>query len=153
LRIAKEAGLNERYVKEWLGAMVTGGVVEHNPENDTFWLPPEHALLRSLYFALAGIMDRFYYLKLSLIVLLALIGVKMLLKDVLHGVPGLTYYTLAAIAVIQECWRRGFPRPGQTPGGQNGGGRLGRGTRTGLSRRWEGSRTLTFRNCSGCSLR
>src|SRR5262249_7456711 len=29
--------------------------------------------LRSLYFALAGIMDRFYYLKLSLVVLLALI--------------------------------------------------------------------------------
>jgi len=56
--------------------------------------------LRSLYFALAGIMDRFYYLKLSLIVLLTLIGVKMLLKDVLHGVPGLTYYTLAAIAIV-----------------------------------------------------
>jgi tellurite resistance protein TerC len=56
--------------------------------------------LRSLYLALAGIMDRFYYLKLSLIVLLILIGVKMLLKDVLHEVPGLTYYTLGAIAVI-----------------------------------------------------
>jgi tellurite resistance protein TerC len=56
--------------------------------------------LRSLYFALDGIMDRFYYLKLSLIVLLALIGVKMLLKDVLHEVPGLTYYTLGAIALI-----------------------------------------------------
>src|SRR5262249_5304812 len=56
--------------------------------------------LRSLYFALAGIMDRFYYLKLSLAVLLALIGVKMLLKDVLHAVPGLTYYTLGAIAVV-----------------------------------------------------
>jgi 2-polyprenyl-3-methyl-5-hydroxy-6-metoxy-1,4-benzoquinol methylase len=42
-RIAEAAGLNERYVKEWLGAMVTGGVVEHNPENDTFWLLPEHA--------------------------------------------------------------------------------------------------------------
>jgi tellurite resistance protein TerC len=56
--------------------------------------------LRSLYFALAGIMDRFYYLKLSLVLLLALIGVKMLLKDVLHAVPGLTYYTLGAIAVI-----------------------------------------------------
>jgi tellurite resistance protein TerC len=56
--------------------------------------------LRSLYFALAGILDRFHYLKLSLVVLLAVIGVKMLLKDVLHAVPGLTYYTLAAIAVI-----------------------------------------------------
>jgi tellurite resistance protein TerC len=56
--------------------------------------------LRSLYFALAGIMDRFYYLKLSLVVLLALVGVKMLLKDWLHAVPGLTYYTLGAIAVV-----------------------------------------------------
>jgi tellurite resistance protein TerC len=56
--------------------------------------------LRSLYFALAGILDRFYYLKLSLVVLLALIGVKMLLKDVLHAVPGLTYYTLGVIALV-----------------------------------------------------
>src|SRR5713226_10324335 len=55
--------------------------------------------LRSLFFALADIMDRFHYLKLSLAVLLALIGVKMLLKDVLHAVPGLTYYTLGAIAL------------------------------------------------------
>ncbi len=56
--------------------------------------------LRSLYFALDGIMDRFYYLKTSLVVLLALIGLKMLLKDVLHAVPGLTYYTLGAIALV-----------------------------------------------------
>jgi tellurite resistance protein TerC len=56
--------------------------------------------LRSLFFALAGIMDRFRYLKLSLAVLLALIGVKMLLKDVLQGVPGLTYYTLGLIALV-----------------------------------------------------
>jgi tellurite resistance protein TerC len=56
--------------------------------------------LRSLYFALAGIMDKFHYLKLSLALLLALIGVKMLLKDVLHTVPNMTYYTLGAIALI-----------------------------------------------------
>jgi tellurite resistance protein TerC len=56
--------------------------------------------LRSLYFALAGIMDRFHYLKTSLAVLLAVIGVKMLLKDVLHDVPGLTYYTLGIIALV-----------------------------------------------------
>ena len=29
--IAEKAGLNERYVREWLGAMVTGGVVEVDP--------------------------------------------------------------------------------------------------------------------------
>ena len=56
--------------------------------------------LRSLYFALAGVLDKFHYLKLSLSVLLALIGVKMLLKDVLHAIPGLTYYTLGGIALI-----------------------------------------------------
>jgi tellurite resistance protein TerC len=56
--------------------------------------------MRSLYFALAGIIDRFYYLKLSLALLLALIGTKMLLKDVLDSLPGTTFYTLGAIIMI-----------------------------------------------------
>lgn len=56
--------------------------------------------LRSLYFALAGIMDKFHYLKISLAVLLALIGVKMLLKEFLHDIPHITYYTLGGIAFI-----------------------------------------------------
>jgi 2-polyprenyl-3-methyl-5-hydroxy-6-metoxy-1,4-benzoquinol methylase len=42
-KIANEAGLNERYVREWLGAMVTGGIVEHDPSACTYYLPPEHA--------------------------------------------------------------------------------------------------------------
>ena len=42
-RIAEAAGLDERYVREWLGAMTTGGVVEYDPETGTFHLPPEHA--------------------------------------------------------------------------------------------------------------
>lgn len=41
--IARSAGLQERYVREWLGAMVTGRVVEHDPETATYRLPPEHA--------------------------------------------------------------------------------------------------------------
>jgi SAM-dependent methyltransferase len=41
--IAKAAGLHERYVREWLGSMVTGRIVEHAPEAGTFHLPPEHA--------------------------------------------------------------------------------------------------------------
>ncbi|MCP3993599.1 MAG: class I SAM-dependent methyltransferase [bacterium] len=41
--IADAAGLNERYVREWLGAMVTGKVVEYEPSEQTYWLPPEHA--------------------------------------------------------------------------------------------------------------
>ncbi|HEY9736223.1 MAG TPA: class I SAM-dependent methyltransferase, partial [Trichocoleus sp.] len=41
--IAAAAGLNERYVREWLGAMVTGRVVEYDPVNQTYRLPAEHA--------------------------------------------------------------------------------------------------------------
>jgi 2-polyprenyl-3-methyl-5-hydroxy-6-metoxy-1,4-benzoquinol methylase len=41
--IASRAGLNERYVREWLGAMVTGGVVEVEPATQRFALPAEHA--------------------------------------------------------------------------------------------------------------
>nr|WP_225938708.1 class I SAM-dependent methyltransferase [Kovacikia minuta] len=42
-QIADAARLNERYVREWLGAMVTGRFVEYNPDNHTYFLPPEHA--------------------------------------------------------------------------------------------------------------
>ena len=41
--IAAAAGLNERYVREWLGAMVTGQIVEYDAANRTYFLPPEHA--------------------------------------------------------------------------------------------------------------
>ena len=41
--IASAANLNERYVREWLGAMTVGGIVLHDPENGTYYLPPEHA--------------------------------------------------------------------------------------------------------------
>ncbi len=43
-QIADAANLNERYVREWLGAMVTGRiVVVHDAERKTFLLPPEHS--------------------------------------------------------------------------------------------------------------
>ena len=42
-QIAARAGLNERYVREWLGAMVTAGVVEIDSAHQRFFLPPEHA--------------------------------------------------------------------------------------------------------------
>ncbi len=41
--IAGATGLQERYVREWLGAVVTGGIVEYDAANGTYWLPPEHA--------------------------------------------------------------------------------------------------------------
>lgn len=44
-QIAAAAGLQERYVREWLGAMVTGRIVEYDPTYQTYQLPAEHAAL------------------------------------------------------------------------------------------------------------
>jgi ubiquinone/menaquinone biosynthesis C-methylase UbiE len=41
--IAIHARLNERYVREWLGAMVTGRMIELDPATERFHLPAEHA--------------------------------------------------------------------------------------------------------------
>jgi SAM-dependent methyltransferase len=41
--IAGVAGLNERYVREWLGAMTVGRIVDHDPAKGTYRLPPEHS--------------------------------------------------------------------------------------------------------------
>ena len=41
--LAKLAGLNERYVREWLGAMTTSGAIEVDPITNRYMLPPEHA--------------------------------------------------------------------------------------------------------------
>lgn len=43
LEIATAANLNERYVREWLGAMVTGRIVEYDPDSAQYYLPAEHA--------------------------------------------------------------------------------------------------------------
>ena len=53
--------------------------------------------LRSLYFAVAGMMDRFRYLKMSLVFLLAYIGVKMMLT---HHYPIPNLVSLAIIGGI-----------------------------------------------------
>jgi 2-polyprenyl-3-methyl-5-hydroxy-6-metoxy-1,4-benzoquinol methylase len=42
--LAHRTGLNERYLREWLGAMATAEYLEHDSEGDTYFLPPEHAL-------------------------------------------------------------------------------------------------------------
>jgi 2-polyprenyl-3-methyl-5-hydroxy-6-metoxy-1,4-benzoquinol methylase len=41
--IAREAVLDERYVREWLGGLVVGEIVEYAPSNRTYTLPAEHA--------------------------------------------------------------------------------------------------------------
>jgi len=42
--IAARARLDERYVREWLGAMATGGIVTYDAASRAFALPPEHAV-------------------------------------------------------------------------------------------------------------
>lgn len=42
-QVAEAAGLHERYVREWLGAMTTARIVVHDPATATYHLPPEHA--------------------------------------------------------------------------------------------------------------
>lgn len=58
--------------------------------------------LRSLYFALAGMLDKFRYLKVSLAIVLVLVGVKMLaakqLKELLGD--GFNFYVLAGVLGI-----------------------------------------------------
>ena len=41
--LAQTAGLHERYVREWLGAMTTSRVVAYDPESRRYALPAEHA--------------------------------------------------------------------------------------------------------------
>lgn len=43
--LAARAGLTERYVREWLGAMVTGDVMDFDAATRTYLLSPEHAVL------------------------------------------------------------------------------------------------------------
>ena len=42
-QIAEAAGLNERYVREWLAGMTTGRIVEYDPEAATYSLPAQRA--------------------------------------------------------------------------------------------------------------
>jgi 2-polyprenyl-3-methyl-5-hydroxy-6-metoxy-1,4-benzoquinol methylase len=41
--IASATGLNERYVREWLGGMVCASIVDYDPEKRTYHLPADHA--------------------------------------------------------------------------------------------------------------
>ncbi|MFQ5933834.1 MAG: methyltransferase [Dehalococcoidia bacterium] len=41
--LAARAGINERYAREWLGAMASAGYLEYEPASRHFTLPPEQA--------------------------------------------------------------------------------------------------------------
>lgn len=45
--LAERAGLEERYVREWLGAMAAGGIFDYDPASGSYELPPERAELLS----------------------------------------------------------------------------------------------------------
>jgi len=71
--------------------------------------------LRSMFFLLADVMDRFHYLKVGLALVLAFVGTKMLLTDVYEIPIG---WSLAAIGVIlggaiAASWRLPRQRPHQ----------------------------------------
>ena len=44
-QLAERCGLDERYVREWLGAMTASGIVDMDPARATYTLPDEHAAL------------------------------------------------------------------------------------------------------------
>jgi tellurite resistance protein TerC len=84
--------------------------------------------LRSLYFLLAGVMDKFHYLKLGLAVVLTFVGVKMLTPDASALLTGVSYKiptavslgvvaSILAIAVVASLLRARWlaDRSGPTP--------------------------------------
>ncbi len=85
--------------------------------------------LRSLYFLLAGIIDKFYYLRFALSVILTFVGIKMLMPEITHLLVGTSYSIpiyvslgiivgVLAIAIIASYIRarRMQDVPSETPG-------------------------------------
>lgn len=69
--------------------------------------------LRALYFALASMIERFYYLKVSLAIILAYVGVKMLLADV-YKIPnlvslGIIFAILAGGMIYSQLYSKRKP--------------------------------------------
>jgi SAM-dependent methyltransferase len=42
--LARDTGVSERYVREWLNAQAAGGYVQYEPSAETYTLPPEQAV-------------------------------------------------------------------------------------------------------------
>ena len=75
--------------------------------------------LRSLYFLLAGVLDRFVYLKVGLALVLVFVGGKMLAMDVVKVPIGVSLGTIAgilAISVAASLWRTRTTEPTTVPG-------------------------------------
>jgi tellurite resistance protein TerC len=64
--------------------------------------------LRSLYFVFANIIDKFYYLRIGLAVILSYVGVKMVLTDIFHIPTPLSLLVIAlvlTVAILASLWR------------------------------------------------
>jgi tellurite resistance protein TerC len=81
--------------------------------------------LRSLYFALAGVMDKFHYLKIGLGAVLAFVGVKMLLAHSAWKIPTLislgVVVLILAISVVASLMRPRKPKATDTVAGDGTG--------------------------------
>jgi tellurite resistance protein TerC len=75
--------------------------------------------LRSLYFLLAGLIERFEYLKYGLAALLAFAGIKMLLSDLIHIEVWISLAIIVAILVVSVAISlvatRNVEAPEETP--------------------------------------
>lgn len=77
--------------------------------------------LRSMYFALAHIMNAFYYLKYALAGILSFVGVKMLIADIYHipvGISLAVIILILVVAIIASLIRN--RRAGQRPAAETG---------------------------------
>ncbi|HWP83319.1 MAG TPA: TerC family protein [Bacteroidota bacterium] len=71
--------------------------------------------LRALYFALAGIMDLFHYLKLGLSIVLTFVGIKMLIVD-LYKIPiGISLGVVGGILLLSVLASILWPKPVKIP--------------------------------------
>jgi len=76
--------------------------------------------LRSLYFALAAVINMFKYLKYSLVFVLAFVGVKMLVSHFVHIPPGISLGVIAVIlaaGVVVSIVKKRGTRPEEEHGG------------------------------------
>lgn len=70
--------------------------------------------LRALYFLLAGVIEKFHYLKVGLSAVLIFVGIKMLIVDVVHIPIGLSLGVIALILGLSVALSLRFPIPAQT---------------------------------------
>ena len=75
--------------------------------------------LRSLFFLLAGVVDKFRYLKVGLAIVLVFVGLKMALVDLYKVPPQVSLMVIASVltgSVLASLWVSKRERPGGSPG-------------------------------------